>query len=81
MADDQVGCQVGVRFARLVNGMGVPDRILERAAEIMRRGARTATGLVLDLAHSVPDTGGSFRNKVASPALRPDQVAGDVPEL
>ena len=81
MADDQIGRQVGVRRARLIDGVGVPDRVLERSAEVVRRGACTAAGLVLDLAYAVPDSAGGLRNEVALPALRPDQVACDVPEL
>jgi hypothetical protein len=81
MADDQVGRQVGRRLTRLVNGVGVPDGILKGSAEVVRRGACASAGLVMDLAHAVPATGGGFRNEVALPALRPDQVAGDVSEL
>src|SRR5262249_42922469 len=81
MADDEIGRQVGGRRARLVDSMGMPNRVLESPAEIVRRLASASAGLVLDLAHPLPHSGWRLRHEVALPAARTDQVPGDVAEL
>src|SRR5262249_2629990 len=81
VADDQVGLEVGHRFARLVYGVGVPDGVLERAAEVMRGLACATTNSVWNRAHAVQAYISCLGDEVAAPSSRLREVMGDVAEL
>jgi hypothetical protein len=81
MADDQVGSEVGVGLAGLVDPVGVPGGVLEGAAAVVGGLPRASGRAIPDLADAVDLTGRGLRDAAAPPAAGTDQVAGDVAEL
>ena len=81
MPDDQVGPESGMCLAGFVDAVGVPDGVLEGTAAVVVRPACSAGRLVLDLPEARDLARRCLRDEGATPALGPDQVAGDVAEL
>ena len=69
------------RAEGFVDGVAVPDGILERAAAIVRFLPRAALHVILDALDAVAVAGRLLRNEGATKTLVLDQIAGNVAEL
>src|SRR5205085_1915223 len=81
VADDQVRLYVGAGRQRLVDGVRMPDGVLESPAAVVRLLSGAAANVVLDALDAVADAGRLLRDEGAAPAPIPRQVGGDVAEL
>jgi hypothetical protein len=76
MGDHQVGADVGPGFEGLVDGLGVPDGVLERPVAIVVLLSCAALDAVLDKSYVAGPAGQSFRDERVTEAVVADQVAG-----
>jgi hypothetical protein len=81
VADDQIRPQVRMLPARLIDPVGVPDRVLERPAAIMGCLPGTSLRLVRDLPDAIDLARRCRGDERTRPAQGADQVSRDVPEL
>ena len=81
MADDQIGLDVGPRFKRVVNRVGVPGAVFKSSAAIVGFLPSAAFDVILDPLDLPGPSRRLLRNEGATEPLQPRQIVGQVAKL
>ena len=81
MTHDQIGPDFRASFHRLVDGVGMPDTVLEGTAAVVGLPGGTSLNAILNPPHAAFVARRPLRHESTLEAVLPDQMTGNLAEL